>query len=328
MSAINIPNLTTHSLNKVFHYVPRVRYTTQTDRLKFLYRGWNLVNYIFATFIGHRLVPFFMSVSVQNQHAVKVTGKGQPIVFGNGLGLDQSNWSLILPALSQKFQCITFDYAGTGSSESSKYDEKRYSDLSGNALDLIDICSELKLKTIIYVGHSIGAMTGILAAIERPDLFKKLILIAPSPRYLDEAPDYYGGQTAANVQNLLSGIDDDYEGWVRKNIPFMLNNPAKPDIEKRLIEMFLKLDKHVAKHFAYVTFFSDYREQLLQFKIPSLIVMCRNDVVSPIQVGDYLHAHLINSTLKVLNAQGHFPQLTNPDQVVSVIMDYLSTKRS
>lgn len=262
---------------------------------------------------------------VIKRNNVKVIGTGsRPLVFAHGLGLDQSSWNLIQPAFLDEYQVVLFDHVGCGESNLSFYDEQKYSTLNGYAVDLIELCEALELENTLFVAHSVSAMIGVIATLHRPALFDKMVFITPSPHYTHDPELNDGGFPRQQLDNIVADIDRNYAQWVRTNMPMLLNNPDKPELEKSLVHSFLKVDRKIAKRFALATFFSDYRKELLKFQVPSLIVQCRNDIMSPLQVGDYLHAHLDNNDLRVLDAEGHFPHLTDPLQVIDAIKHFLT----
>jgi sigma-B regulation protein RsbQ len=262
---------------------------------------------------------------IVKRNNVNILGKGeQSLVFAHGLGLDQTSWSLVQPAFQDEFKCIMFDHIGCGNSDISSYDEKKYSTLGGYADDLVTLCELLEVKNARFVGHSVSAMIGIIASLKRPALFDKMIFITPSPHYINDPALDDGSFPKKQLDNIVTAIDENYAKWVRTNMPVLLNNPDKPELERSLIDSFLKVDRKIAKQFAIATFFSDYRKELLKFQIRSLILQCKNDIMSPLQVGDYLHAHLGNNDLRVLDAEGHFPHLTDPAKVISAIKAFLA----
>ena len=258
---------------------------------------------------------------------IKIVGNGEePLVFAHGLGLDQKSWSLIQAAFLDDYKIVLFDHIGCGESDISFYEDQKYASLTGYAQDLVEICDALELQNSLFIGHSVSAMIGVIASLQSPAMFHKMVFVTPSPHYLNDPELDDGGFPRQQLDNIVASIDQNYATWVRTNMPLLLNNPDRPELEKSLINSFLKVDRRIAKRFALATFFSDYRKELLKFSVPSLILQCRNDIMSPLQVGDYLHAHLDNNDLKVLDAEGHFPHLTHPAQVIQAIKQFLSNK--
>jgi sigma-B regulation protein RsbQ len=262
-----------------------------------------------------------MDVSIRNN--VKVFGSGStPMMFAHGFGCDQNMWRFITPAFEQSYKIILFDYVGAGYSKISAYNEERYSNLNGYAQDVLEICQELQLKDIIFVGHSVSSMIGLLAAIKEPARFNSLIMIGPSPCYINDS-GYNGGFEKSDIEELLNTMDKNYIGWANFLAPAIMKNPERPELGAELTESFCSTDPKIAKDFARATFFSDNRRDLLKVTVPSLIMQCSDDIIAPLDVGDYLHKHLPSSTLKVLKATGHCPHMSEPEETVEVILEYL-----
>jgi sigma-B regulation protein RsbQ len=262
--------------------------------------------------------------NVLNRNNVTVIGKGtKPLVFANGFIGDQNLWRLVTPAFFDDYDIILFDYVGSGRSDPKAYDAKKYSRLEGYAQDVIDVCEALNLRNAILVGHSVGSMIGIIASIARPEFFSKMVLVGPSPCYINEGA-YFGGFEKKDVDDLFVKLEDDYTAWAKDLAPSVMNAPSHPELSQELVNDLLTRDQKAAKRFASATFFADYRKDLLKFKIPSLIVQCSEDLMVPREVADYLHIHLHDSTLKILNAKGHFPQLSAPKELTKVIKEYLN----
>jgi sigma-B regulation protein RsbQ len=200
-------------------------------------------------------------------------------------------------------------------------------DLNGYAQDVLEICEELRLKDVIFVGHSVSSMIGLLAAIKRPEFFSELILVGPSPCYINDG-DYKGGFERKDIEELLDTMEKNYIGWANFLAPAIMKNPERPELGQELTDSFCSTDPKIARQFAMATFFSDNRKDLLKLKVPSLIMQCSDDIIAPLEVGDYLHEHLGNSTLKVLKATGHCPHMSEPEETVEVIKTYLAARKS
>jgi len=265
-------------------------------------------------------------MDVLSRNNVRIMGEGQPLMFGNGMIGDQSFWRFIVPEFTQHYKVILFDYVGSGGSDKSAYDESKYSSFDGYARDVIDICESLDLKNLIFVGHSVSSMISLVAAIQRPQYFSDLIFIAPSPCYINDS-EYKGGFDKIEIDMLLQKMENEFEVWAREIAPAAINAANKPALSNELVATILNAEQRVVKRFAITTFFSDYRKALLELKIRSLILQCSEDFMAPLQVGDYMHAHLQDSQLIRLEAKGHFPHLTSPEEVVKAIRTYLRKKR-
>jgi sigma-B regulation protein RsbQ len=257
-----------------------------------------------------------------------VTGRpdGQPIVFAHGFGCDQNMWRLVAPSFEDSHQVVLYDQVGAGGSDLSAYNRERYSSLRGYALDLLEICEALELSDVVFVGHSVSAMTGVLAAAEQPDLFSELILVGPSPRYIDDG-DYVGGFSAEDIDQLLESLDSNYLGWSSGMAPVIMGNADRPHLGAELTNSFCRTDPEIARHFAQVTFTSDNRADLDAVQVPTLVLQCSDDVIAPTVVGEYVHAHIADSELVRLKATGHCPNLSAPDETIAAMKAFLSRSR-
>jgi sigma-B regulation protein RsbQ len=258
------------------------------------------------------------------RNAVTITGdpNGQPMMFSHGFGCDQNMWRLVWPAFADAYQIVLFDHVGSGNSELSAYDAERYSTLDGYARDVLDIVHEYDLHDVIFVGHSVSAMIGVLAANREPERFDRLVLIGPSPRYIDDE-GYLGGFTRPDIEEMLESLDSNYLGWSRTMAPVIMGNPERPQLGTELTNSFCRTDPQIAAQFARVTFLSDNRDDLPKLRTPALIMQCSDDVIAPSPVGDYVHRHAPGSTLVSMTATGHCPNLSAPDETVAVIKAYL-----
>jgi sigma-B regulation protein RsbQ len=261
--------------------------------------------------------------NVLDRNNVKVFGKGtQPMLFAHGFGCDQNMWRFITPEFENDFQIILFDYVGSGNSDLSAYDPYRYSTLEGYARDVMNIVHALDLRDIIFVGHSVSSMIGVLAANEEPDRFEKLILIGPSPRYLNDE-SYVGGFERKDIEGLFDMMDRNFIGWANFLAPAIMKNPDRPELGAELTESFCSTDPKIARRFAEATFLADNREDLARVTVPSLIMQCSDDMVAPETVGRYLNSELAKSTLRVMKATGHCPHMSHPEETVALIKEYL-----
>jgi len=254
---------------------------------------------------------------------VKVFGKGQPMLFAHGFGCDQNMWRFLTPAFENEYQVILFDYVGSGHSDVRAYNAEKYNDLTGYANDVLDIINALNLSEVIFVGHSVSCMIGLLAAINQPDRFAKMIFVGPSARYLNEAPDYIGGFEEKDIRELLDTMERNYIGWANYLAPAIMKNAERPELSTELTESFCSTDPVIARQFAEVTFLSDNRNDLSNLKVPALILQCTDDLIAPMEVGHYLNHQLPASTLKIMNATGHCPHMSAPDETIFLIKDYL-----
>jgi sigma-B regulation protein RsbQ len=266
-----------------------------------------------------------MPSAVLTRNNVIELGHGtQPMLFAHGFGCDQHMWRYVTPAFENDYRIILFDYVGSGKSDWNAYDAKRYSTLDGYARDVLDICEELDLHDVIFVGHSVSSMIGVLAANAQPQRFAKLIMVGPSPRYINDAPDYVGGFEQSDIEGLLETMDKNYIGWANFLAPAIMKNPDRPELGAELTASFCSTDPVIAAQFARATFFSDNRSDLAQVATPSLILQCSDDIIAPLSVGDYVHRALPGSTLRIMKATGHCPHMSEPAETVSLIKEYLA----
>jgi sigma-B regulation protein RsbQ len=240
---------------------------------------------------------------------------GPVLMFAHGFGC-------VAPAFENEFRVVLFDRAGCGGSDLHSYDPDRHGTLHGHAEDVLRICAELGLTDVTFVGHSVSAMIGVLAAIARPDRFARLVLVGPSPRYLD-SEDYRGGFSAHDIDGLLDSLDSNYLGWSGAFGPVIMGRPDRPELGEELTNSFCRTDPEIAKHFARVTFLSDNRADLAAVSTPALVLQCSDDVIAPTAVGEYVHANLPGSRLVHLEATGHCPNLSAPEETIAAIRDFL-----
>lgn len=264
-----------------------------------------------------------MVKSVIERNNVKISGKGsQPILFAHGFGCDQHMWRFITPAFDDDYKIILFDYVGAGKSDLSSYNREKYASLQGYAQDVLDICEELRLKDVIFVGHSVSSMIGLLAAIERPEYFKHLIMVGPSPCYIND-DGYTGGFKRTDIEGLLNTMEKNYIGWANFLAPNIMGNADRPELSAELTESFCSTDPVIARQFAEATFFSDNRKDLEKLTVPSLILQCSEDIIAPLEVGTYVAKNLPKSTMFVMKATGHCPHMSEPEETIDLIKKYL-----
>jgi sigma-B regulation protein RsbQ len=255
---------------------------------------------------------------------VKVTGSGtQPMIFAHGFGCDQNMWRYITPAFERDYRIILFDYVGSGRSDVSAYDAERYSTLDGYASDVLEICEALDLHDVVFVGHSVSSMIGVLAANRRPGLFSRLIMVGPSPRYIND-DGYTGGFDRPDIEGLLDLMDKNYIGWASFLAPVIMKNPERPELGQELQESFCSTDPKIARAFAEATFFADNRADVVGVSVPSLIMQCAEDAIAPLDVGMYLSRTMPQSTLRMMKATGHCPHISHPDETILAMREYLS----
>lgn len=255
---------------------------------------------------------------------VNVTGSGlRTVMFAPGFGCDQSVWRFVAPAFEERYRVVLFDYVGMGKTSRSAYDPSRYNDLYGYAQDVLDVCAALHLQDVVFIGHSVSSMIGALASIQNPGLFSQLVMIGPSPCYLNDPPDYMGGFERKDLLGLIELMDRNYIGWANYLAPLIMKNGDRPALAGELRDNFCSTDPVVARRFAVATYFADNRPELFQVTVPSLILQCADDAIAPVQVGEYVHRHLRGSTLRYMKATGHCPHMSHPEETIDLIGAYL-----
>ena len=266
-----------------------------------------------------------MSADILKRNNVKVSGRGaRPMLFAHGFGCDQNMWRFVAPAFEDDYRVVLFDYVGSGKSDLRAYDPQRYSTLRGYTQDVLDVCAALRLRDVVFVGHSVSSVVGLLASIEEPRLFSRVVMVGPSPCYIDDPPDYRGGFARADIEGLLDLMERNYIGWANFLAPVVTKNPERPELARELEESFCSTDPRVARRFAEATFLSDNRGDLPRVSVPCLIMQCSEDAIAPAEVGEYLSRHLPHSTLRVLEATGHCPHMSHPEETIRAIREYLA----
>lgn len=262
-------------------------------------------------------------MSAITRNNVKVLGQGiRPIMFSHGFGCDQNMWRFVAPAFEQEYRVILFDHVGAGNSDLRAFERPKYRSLNGYADDVLEICDELGLHDVTFVGHSVSSMIGALAALRRPELFANLVMIGPSPRYINDA-SYTGGFERREIDGLLETLDSNYLGWASAMAPAIMGNSDRPELAAELQNSFCRTDPQIAKFFARVTFLSDNRSDLKQLRTPTLVLQCSEDVIAPRSVGEFVHREIPGSELVILRATGHCPNLSAPEETTAAIRDFL-----
>ncbi|WP_320781305.1 alpha/beta hydrolase [Streptomyces sp. CRN 30] len=268
-------------------------------------------------------------MDVRSRNHVTVTGRedGPVLVLAHGFGCDQHLWRLVAPRLEPDFRVVLFDHVGAGRSDLSAWSEERYASLDGYAEDVVEICRDLDLGPVVFVGHSVSAMIGVLAARAAPGLFTGLVLLTPSPRYIDDpAAGYRGGFTADDIDELLGSLESNYLGWSATVAPVIMGNPDRPELGEELTNSFCRTDPEIARVFARTTFLSDNRADLPSVALPTLIVQCATDALAPREVGAFVHSAIPGSELVTLAATGHCPQLSAPEATAAAIAAFATAE--
>jgi sigma-B regulation protein RsbQ len=264
-----------------------------------------------------------MDVRARNNVSVLGPAGGRPMMFAHGFGCDQNMWRHVYPSFADEYRIVLFDHVGAGNSDTSAYSSERYSSLQAYADDILDICRELELHDIIFVGHSVSSMIGALAAIAEPERFGALMMVGPSPRYIDDV-GYTGGFSREDIEGLLESLESNYLGWSATMAPVIMGNAERPELGDELTASFCRTDPSIARDFARVTFLSDNRADLSRIQTPTLVLQCSDDAIAPESVGRYVHDNVRDSAFTKLNASGHCPNLSAPQETISAIQAFLS----
>jgi sigma-B regulation protein RsbQ len=263
-------------------------------------------------------------MDILRRHNVNVTGRGvRPMILAHGYGCDQNMWRYLVPAFEDDFRVVLFDYVGHGGADRSAFDPARYGTLHGYAQDVLQICEALALRDAMFVGHSVSAVIGMLAAEKDPARISALVMIGPSPCYIN-SEDYVGGFSRADIDGLLDLLDTNHLGWSSTMAPVIMQNPDRPELSAELANSFCRTDPQIAKHFARVTFLSDNRSDLSKVQVPCLILQCSQDVIAPDAVGRYVHEQIPGSSFVKLEATGHCPHLSDPAATIAAMKPFLS----
>ncbi|WP_405918817.1 alpha/beta fold hydrolase [Streptomyces longwoodensis] len=267
-------------------------------------------------------------MDIARRNNVTVTGnpEGRTVVLAHGFGCDQNMWRLTVPALSDDYRVVLFDYVGSGRAEPSAFSEQRYASLDGYAQDVVEVCEALDLTDAVFVGHSVSAMIGVLAAAQVPERIGALVMVGPSPRYIDDE-GYRGGFSAADIDELLDSLESNYLGWSAVMAPVIMGNPERPELGDELKNSFCATDPDMARVFARTTFLSDSRDDLKAVSVPTLVLECTQDVIAPREVGAFVHRSIPGSTLVTLEATGHCPHLSAPEATNAAIRSFLADLR-
>ncbi|MGH7637565.1 MAG: alpha/beta fold hydrolase [Gemmatimonadaceae bacterium] len=267
-----------------------------------------------------------MSLDVLRRNNVNVQGRGtQPMLFAHGFGCDQNMWRFVTPAFEDDYKLVLFDYVGSGKSDLQAYDARRYASLDGYAQDILDVVNALDLRDVIVVAHSVSGMIAALAAVEQPDRFAHIVMLGPSPCYINDE-GYVGGFDRSDIEGLLATMDRNYIGWANFLAPVVMKNPDQPELTTELVGSFCSTDPTIARRFAEATFLSDNREDLPRIPTPSLIVQLTDDAIAPVSVGQFMHSRMPASTLKLMEASGHCPHMSHPEETVDVIREYFGAR--
>ncbi len=262
-------------------------------------------------------------MSILQRNNVSVFGDGPPMMFVHGFGCDQNMWRRLFPLFAEDHKLILLDLVGSGNSDATAYDFDKYSSLQGYADDICELLQELQCEPVIFVGHSVSAMIGMLANNRCPELFASQIMVGPSPCYIN-SPDYVGGFERSDIDELLETMENNYLGWASTMAPAIMGAPNEPELGSELVNSFCRTNPEIAKHFARVTFLSDHRQDLAKLHSPTLILQCSDDLIAPVAVGQYMHQKIASSKLHIIKNVGHCPHLSASSETALAIKAFLS----
>lgn len=264
-------------------------------------------------------------MTIEQRNNVKVTGNGPiTMLLAHGFGCDQSMWRFLAPNYVDRYRVITFDMVGSGKSDLTAYDKSKYDTLHGYADDVLEIIEEYADGPVIFVGHSVSAMVGMLAAIKMPQRFASQVMVGPSPSYINDG-EYVGGFAREDIEELLETMDSNYLGWSSNLAPAIMGAPDQPQLAEELTNSFCRTDPDIAKHFARVTFLSDHRADVPKCTTPTLILQCSDDMIAPLAVGEYMQHKLPASTLRIIENVGHCPHMSAPTESSQAIDEFLAS---
>ncbi|CAA0078764.1 Sigma factor SigB regulation protein RsbQ [Zhongshania aliphaticivorans] len=263
------------------------------------------------------------AMDVLRRNNVQIIGNGEhTLLMAHGFGCDQNMWRFLTPSLQKNFRIVLFDYVGSGHSEVSTYSSQRYSQLEGYSQDVIEICDALKLQEITFIGHSVSSMIGLIVANQQPNLFSKLIMVCPSPCFLNLPPEYMGGFDHQDLEELISLMDKNYIGWANYLAPLVLGSAHQTELLDELTGSFCSTDPIIAKNFAKATFFGDHRDLLSKTLLPCLLLQSSDDILAPLCVGQYMKTAIANSELHIIEAHGHCLHMTHPENIKDKITEF------
>lgn len=263
------------------------------------------------------------NVSISGQ----APGGAQPtLVFAHGFGCDQHMWRFVAPAFEATHQVLLFDHIGCGKADIRAYDPPRHAKLEGYAQDVVEILEAADLTNAVFIGHSVSSIIGLLAAIQAPQRIARMVLVCPSPRYLNDPPGYFGGFERADIDGLMDMMESNLLGWTDFLAPAVMGADGAGEMTDELKASFCAADPYISRRFAAATFLGDNRQDLPRVQVPALIIQCSDDAIAPRSVGEYMHSHLKGSQLATVEAAGHCPHMTHAEETIALIRGYLAAQ--
>jgi sigma-B regulation protein RsbQ len=270
-----------------------------------------------------------MLQKIQDKYQVNVVrGGSMPILFGNGFGTSQKVWKPVIELLGPEYTAITYEYAGGSPSTVNLYSNARHATYYGFVEDLLELIDGLDIGSLTYVGHSMGGMIGLLGALAEPEIFKKLILVGSSARYVDDPQSgYRGGFTKEQLDQLLAAMQTDYSAWANGFSAAAMGNPDLADLSADFSHSLKSLRADMAFRILRTAFMSDHRMEVDAFsrlEKPCCVVQSSHDLAVSADAAKWL-AQNASAQYVGLQIEGHFPHIVNPQVIANIVRDFVPT---
>lgn len=246
----------------------------------------------------------------------------QAMIFVHGFGTDQSVWKDVATPFLGDYKVYLMDNVGSANTAPDDFVQHRYLNLERYAQDLVEVLEALEVKGAIAVGHSVGGIICLLAAVKAPERFSRLVLIGTSPRYRDDE-GYCGGLTDEGIDKVYNAALLSYEDWTRSFGFATMANPDRPELARQFVESLRKIPQERTLTVLCSILQSDYRHILPLVRHPTLILQARRDSIVPLEVAEYLKRSIEGSSMGIIEAEGHFPHVSAPEPVVAAIRAFL-----
>ncbi|MFT6898599.1 MAG: sigma-B regulation protein RsbQ [Paraglaciecola sp.] len=263
------------------------------------------------------------SIKIRNNVNVSGRKNAPTVMLAHGFGCDQNMWRFMLPELEKHYQVVLFDYVGSGNSVLIDYSIEKYGKLEGYAEDIIDIIDELQLRDVTIIGHSVSAIIASIASLDIPLIIKKIVMVCPSPCFLNMPPDYEGGFERIDLEELIALMDKNYIGWANYLAPLVMGSSQSQELIGELSGSFCSTDPIIAKTFAKATFFSDYRHILPDITCSVLILQSSCDALASVGVGHYMVDNIPDSEMVIIAAEGHCLHMTHYQEIAPIIARFI-----
>jgi sigma-B regulation protein RsbQ len=260
--------------------------------------------------------------ALQRHHAVLQGGGETPLVFIHGFGCDRDIWRFVAPAFADRCRTLVYDHAGCGRAVPA-WDQLRHASLAGYAADLLDVLADAALPRVVCVAHSIGGVIALLAAEQQPERFEHIVLLAPSPRFINDPPDYSGGFEREDLDEMFHLMESNQFGWAQFLAPMAIGEANPKDLVQQFEAALCALEPRIARHFARLAFLVDARETMKRTRVPTTIVQSLQDSIAPRNVGEWMHQHMAGSRLREIDISGHCPHVSHPELTIDLIQEVL-----